>query len=505
MTIRDKVSPFAAVGWPALALLALLGAGCTPSFSVKTTVTNTNTQPSASDSASTTSGAAAAADDAAQVSASSAAEAASDAASPPVASGAVYYVSPSGDDSSSGAMSQPWRTIQHAADELEAGETVYIRAGTYKEIVRPQNDGQAGKPITYAAYPGEQPVIDGDGLTLPEDQAGLFWVADRKFIKVSGLKVMNARTDINSNGILVDRSEDITVEKCVTYNTRSSGVGVWSSRNIVVDGNDIELAGAGGYQESLSVAVTDNFEVKNNILRGGGDKEGICVKDGSKNGRVHGNEVYGTPKIGIYIDAWDKPTRDIWVYQNIVHGITNSAGIATASEMGGLLQNVWINNNVVYGNKFYGILISRNGDEGGPHPAKDIRVINNTMYGNGDEWGGCIAMDNPEASGVVIRNNICAESRSFELSVSNDVPTGAVTVENNLIHAYKGDLEDGEVKGNSVIEGDPLFADVSGHDFRLKSGSPAIDRGSSVDAPKSDYDGRSRPQGSAVDIGAFEY
>src|SRR5512140_3133527 len=57
---------------------------------------------------------------------------------------AVYYVDPTGDDSNAGTAAHPWRTIQKAADTLVAGETVYIKAGTYHERVVPQNSGSAG-------------------------------------------------------------------------------------------------------------------------------------------------------------------------------------------------------------------------------------------------------------------------------------------------------------------------------------------------------------------------
>ncbi|MBU1749684.1 MAG: DUF5123 domain-containing protein, partial [Chloroflexi bacterium] len=42
--------------------------------------------------------------------------------------GGVYYVSPAGDDEDLGTITHPWRTIQHAADTLVPGDTVYIRA-----------------------------------------------------------------------------------------------------------------------------------------------------------------------------------------------------------------------------------------------------------------------------------------------------------------------------------------------------------------------------------------
>ncbi len=58
---------------------------------------------------------------------------------------AVYYVSPAGSDADPGEMlAHPWRTLQKAADTLTAGETVWIRAGTYHERLWPSNSVQAG-------------------------------------------------------------------------------------------------------------------------------------------------------------------------------------------------------------------------------------------------------------------------------------------------------------------------------------------------------------------------
>ena len=56
-------------------------------------------------------------------------------------------------------------------------------------------------------------------------------------------------------------SSYITIEKNYTYNTVSSGIAVWNSNNIIIDGNEVELACNDGEQECITVAVTHTFEL----------------------------------------------------------------------------------------------------------------------------------------------------------------------------------------------------------------------------------------------------
>ena len=72
-----------------------------------------------------------------------------------------FFVSPAGNDASDGSAAHPWRTISHAAAVAEAGDTVTIHAGVYREWVKPANAGREGAPITYRAAKGERVVVTG--------------------------------------------------------------------------------------------------------------------------------------------------------------------------------------------------------------------------------------------------------------------------------------------------------------------------------------------------------
>ncbi len=423
-------------------------------------------------------------------------------------SGAIYYVAQSGSDTNPGTEAQPWLTIQKAANTLMAGDSVLIKTGTYQERVVPANSGTEGDYITYADYPGNTVTIDGSGITLPP-WGGLVDLTGRSYITVSGLRVINAGPDSNNTGILADGSSHIIIEKNFTSNTMSSGIGVWGSDNVIIDGNEVELACKDGIQEFISVGGTSNFEVKNNHVHNGTPeyvKEGICVKDGSNNGTVYGNHVHDVVRVGVYVDAWDKHTYNIDVFKNVIHDIADNNGISLASEMGGLLENIKIYNNVAYHNRYCGVSISTNGPGGaqGQHPMKNIRVVNNTFYNNGwTVWGGGINIENPYAEDVVVRNNICSQNLYFQLAVDAIVPLQNFTVDHNLIDGFRG--TEGEIYGSDSVIGDPDFVNPVATNFRLQAASPAIDTGSSIEAPADDFDGNPRPHGSGFDIGAFEY
>lgn len=422
-------------------------------------------------------------------------------------SAATYYVAPTGDDANPGTEAQPWRTIGRAANTLTAGDTVYIKAGTYHERVVPQYSGSAGQFITYAAYPGHQVTVDGSGVSVPE-WGGLFDLSGRDYIRVTGLRIVNSA----QAGILADTSSHLLIENNYTYNTVSSGIGVWKSHDVVVAGNEVVLACNDGDQEDITIAGTDTFEVRDNHVHDGGPGtnggEGIDVKDGSSNGRVYRNHVHHLQRVGIYVDAWDKHTYNIEVYQNVVHDIA-AMGISLASEMGGLLEDIRVYNNIVYNNRHVGVWLSGCCPESPTHPVREIQIVNNTLYDNGWEgWGGGIGVENTEVRTVTLRNNLVSQNLYFQIALDPAVPSQQVTVDHNLIDGYRG--SEGETRGSDYVEGDPRFIDAPAGDLHLRSDSPAIDRGAAQGAPNADFDGDSRPQdgdGDGVagyDIGADE-
>ncbi|MGE0610021.1 MAG: hypothetical protein AB7O62_23220 [Pirellulales bacterium] len=66
-----------------------------------------------------------------------------------------------GSDDNDGSEARPWQSVNVAVTRLQPGETLYLRAGTYRENVRISVQGRADAPLTIRSFPGEQAILDG--------------------------------------------------------------------------------------------------------------------------------------------------------------------------------------------------------------------------------------------------------------------------------------------------------------------------------------------------------
>ncbi len=94
----------------------------------------------------------------------------------PMAEGNALFVdAKNGDDENDGSLESPWRTVQYALDQLQAGATLYLRGGVHYTRAYLSVMGRPGAPVTIASYPGEQAVLDGSFPEFTTDP-GTAWV-----------------------------------------------------------------------------------------------------------------------------------------------------------------------------------------------------------------------------------------------------------------------------------------------------------------------------------------
>ena len=88
-----------------------------------------------------------------------------------VAVATEYHVSVKGNDAHDGAKTDPFKTIQHAADLAQPGDTITVHGGTYRERINPPRGGTSDdKRIVYQAAPGEEAVIKGSEVVTGWDK-----------------------------------------------------------------------------------------------------------------------------------------------------------------------------------------------------------------------------------------------------------------------------------------------------------------------------------------------
>lgn len=182
----------------------------------------------------------------------------------------TFHVAVTGDDRHSGlSPEQAWRTINHAADLVRAGDTVLIHAGTYEESVTVRSTGDEGAPITFRAAPGETVWMDGH----QRFRCTAFNLLDKHYIVIDGLRFHHFRYAAGQNVIQISGGSHITIQRCLHDGREAEGyvplfVGAAFTSDLVLE-NDVMINGMG---EGLSAFRCPNAAVRhcvfyNNFIR----------------------------------------------------------------------------------------------------------------------------------------------------------------------------------------------------------------------------------------------
>lgn len=135
-------------------------------------------------------------------------------AKPPVYA-STYYVSPTGDDSALGTIGAPWKTLTKAGSTATAGDTVYIREGTYYERLSVDNSGTAENYLTFSNYNGETVLIDAQNGTRTSGVS----IIGKSYIQIIGVTVTGANQGLSpKSGVFVgDGSSHIIIDNVTAY------------------------------------------------------------------------------------------------------------------------------------------------------------------------------------------------------------------------------------------------------------------------------------------------
>jgi hypothetical protein len=153
------------------------------------------------------------------------------------------------------------------------------------------------------------------------------------------------------------------------------------------------------------------------------------------------------------------------------------------------------------------------------HACTGITVVNNTVlnsgsggmtFGDGDApSNGNSLFDNSIVANNITVNNTGFGIREYAYSGQNTIGANNQFL-NNLVY---GNSSSGfsllnRNTAQHTLATDPQFVNYQANGtggYHLQASSPAIDTGTSIGAPSTDYSGNPRPQGAGDDIGAYEY
>jgi len=328
----------------------------------------------------------------------------------------------------------------------------------------------------------------------------------------------------DSNDGLTTATAFATLAKAIEMTTDNLGTtiniaaGTYTEEGITISKNDITITGAGsastifdGDADGRFLTINANNIVLNNLtlteygfLLGQMTGSGAVIELFSGTGVIFNDIVFdsnvsttgpGGPYVyGGIIDIWDgvNLTINSSIFKNNTFGNENSfsgyyLGGVFYNADGGTLQ---VNNSLFYDNTTSGygsVLFSASGSQ--------ATFTNCTLEGN-TSWGSNYGVTYPLGT-VTFINSIIWNTRYGD-SEGEDIVAVYAT---NVVY---GRGYGNSLSGINTID-DPLFTDVSSFDYTTQYNSPAVDGGTSLNAPADDINKLSRPQGQAHDIGAYEH
>ncbi|KAH6725047.1 pectate lyase [Leptodontidium sp. 2 PMI_412] len=205
---------------------------------------------------------------------------------------ATFYVSPSGSDSAAGTLAAPYKSIQVAVNKAVAGDTIYLRAGTYSPTTNIQiksKSGTASAPITLSSYSGEKVIIDGEGLpytpaaldaSLPAASRGILHIEKANYWKFYGLELING-----PYGVYAVDSSNNYYERLITRDNYETG---------------FQMQGASAKNTILYLDSYGNRDPRKN----GESADGFACKEGSGEGNIlKGARLWNNVDDGL--DLWE--------------------------------------------------------------------------------------------------------------------------------------------------------------------------------------------------------
>jgi hypothetical protein len=404
---------------------------------------------------------------------------------------AEYYVSPTGSDSNPGTQASPFATVQKANNSAAAGDTIWMRAGTYNttgQITLSKSGTSDTNRTKIWAYPGEVPVIDFSNYGLASsgsDNPAI--TVTGSWMHLKGLEIANGK--VGSSG---SHSYSMLRTKGASNNTFE----LLNIHNGFGPGLFIDT-GTGG-NLILNCDSHDNYDVNGSQGDGqNGDGFGVHYQTTGPSTIIRGCRSWHNSDDGYDFIYQEVPVtiENSWATGCGYGSSGNGNGFKIGSSGTGIRHLV--QNNVAWKNSAAGFYAN--------HSSGGNTWYNNTSYNNGTQYnmlassfeadGRTIATPVITLTGTkvhIMRNNIGFPNKNSNM-------TGVDTANNTWDLGITPTAADFASISDTGCTG-PREADGSMPSactfMKLAAGSAMIDKGTDVGLP---YTGK------APDLGAYEY
>ncbi|HEX7321278.1 MAG TPA: right-handed parallel beta-helix repeat-containing protein [bacterium] len=392
-----------------------------------------------------------------------------------------YYVATWGNDSWSGlSWDSAFATLQHAADIVNQGDSVFTANGDYTGFDL-RSGGTQLAPIVFKANGSSVQIVNQNPVT-PD-----------------GINIENA------DWVVIDGFEVIGITR--------AGIRVAVSQHVTVRNNYCSTNGRWG----IFTGFADYAVIENNECCYSQQEHGIYFSNSADHPVISHNVSHHNNANGIHMNGdasmgGDGLITDATVECNIIY--ENGAAGGSGINCDGVAESR-IYNNLLYSNHASGISLYMIDGSAGSYRNK---VYNNTIL-NASNARWCVNI-NSGSYGDTLYNNILINLHDWRGSISIDSSSmpGFCSDYNVVIDRFSTDW------GNTVITlaewqalgydlhsmlADPLdsiFVNYAAGDYHLRTFCQAMDAGTSAVFPLVlfDLEGISRPQGPEYDIGCYE-
>lgn len=402
------------------------------------------------------------------------------------ASATNYYMSPTGADGNPGTLASPYRTLTKLYSVLVAGDTGFVRGGTYATAAQISLSGRSGtsatNKINIRRYQNEVPVFDYNGTSHSSGIGGLV-MNSMSWVHLYGLRFTGI-PQVNSAyhyGIVFSTNcNNCTLEFCEADHIGGSGInfGANCSNNLVLNcdaHHNQDPLSPSPYDGSNGMDITGQTTSDNNTFR-------FCRSWWNSD---DGYDGFATTNNVNYEGCWA-------FWNGYIPGTFTAAGNGDGFKAGPAQTGTILavrrtySNCFAFENRFNGFDQNFNGNG-----SFQQNLYNNTAYKNlnrGFFYGGWTAV-NTLKNNLAYQNLGTADVNSQSVHTNNSWDSSpSVSVSDADFLSVSSTGMDGARGANGQL---PVL-----NFMRLASSSDLIDRGTNVGLPFN---------GTAPDIGAFEF